>query len=293
MNFVNFKPNVASSTDNPRGGIQLTFDVDADKAILLSDSWLVAGWRIQFVQLGAHQTLILGNEKNYVKVILGRLENHGRGCYAEDIAVRSTRIDTPQVLSGADGVLFALMTETDEAPVNLHDMSECQFIGPSSDALNWASFEEKFGDFIDVFNGVDCHMANGFHLLDQQGTEIVYVNFWTCGKGVDLSTHNHAQTPTPMSPAFVEVHLVLNNGTGRGGMYETTSPGAVDRIRHTMLRGDEHGPYFEHANGKPVLLENGAVKYPWHGWQAGTDDNGIQAYDFVAAFEINPDYAAL
>jgi len=39
MILGNVKPNVASSTDNPRGGIQLTFDVDSDNSILLSDSW--------------------------------------------------------------------------------------------------------------------------------------------------------------------------------------------------------------------------------------------------------------
>jgi hypothetical protein len=83
---------------------------------------------------------------------------------------------------------------------------------------------------------------------------------------------------------------VLNNGTGKAGMYETQGPDADARKVHVMQRGDEHGPFFEHEAGKPVMLDNGAIKYPWHGWQSGNDDQRAQSYDLVAAFEISPDY---
>ena len=74
-------------------------------------------------------------------------------------------------------------------------------------------------------------------------------------------------------------------------MYETAEPGAAERTRHPLLVGDEHGPYFDlDADGRPERHSNGAVKYPWHGWQGGQDDRPQQAYDYVAAFEINPDY---
>ena len=42
-----------------------------------------------------------------------------------------------------------------------------------------------------------------------------------------------------------------------------------------------------------MLRENGAVMYGWHGWEAGVDLLPDQAYDFVFAFEINPDFADL
>ena len=74
-------------------------------------------------------------------------------------------------------------------------------------------------------------------------------------------------------------------------MFETAEPGASERVRHRLMAGDEHGPYFEiDLAGKPIRRENGAVKYPWHGWQGGTNDSDMQAYDYVAAFEINPEY---
>ncbi|MGV0035698.1 MAG: hypothetical protein ACNYPE_12340 [Candidatus Azotimanducaceae bacterium WSBS_2022_MAG_OTU7] len=79
-------------------------------------------------------------------------------------------------------------------------------------------------------------MASGFHLLDSEESEITYVNFWTCGKNGDVSTHNHAQDPSPVAPAFAEVHLVLNNGTGTAGMYETESPDSDVRDAHIMRR---------------------------------------------------------
>ena len=96
-----------------------------------------------------------------------------------------------------------------------------------------------------------------------------------------------------MGPAFAEVHLVLNNGTGTAGMYETEDPDSDTRNLHVMKRGDEHGPFFKHEAGSPVLLDNGAVKYPWHGWQSGNDEKDPQSYDLVAAFEIDPEYALL
>jgi hypothetical protein len=57
-----------------------------------------------------------------------------------------------------------------------------------------------------------------------------------------------------------------------------------------MQRGEEHGPFFvsDPTTGMAMRRENGAVEYPWHGWQAGTDDDAGQAFDFVAAFELNP-----
>ena len=43
--------------------------------------------------------------------------------------------------------------------------------------------------------------------------------------------------------------------------------------------------------GAPRRRENGAVDYPWHGWEAGTDTVPGQAYDVVAAFEITAPFA--
>ena len=55
----------------------------------------------------------------------------------------------------------------------------------------------------------------------------------------------------------------------------------------------EEGPLqrFDPATGAPRLRDNGAVDYPWHGWQAGIDSVPGQAYDIVAAFEITVPYA--
>ncbi len=116
---------------------------------------------------------------------------------------------------------------------------------------------------------------------------------WAAGKGVDLSTHDHGRAPGPTSPAFAEVHWVLHNGTGSGGMYVTAEPGAPTRDRYPVPPGHEHGPFFafDPDTGTPRLRANGAVDYPWHGWEAGSDDGDEQAYDVVAAFEITVPYA--
>ena len=171
-------------------------------------------------------------------------------------------------------------------------MDQLAFEGPHQELLQWVSFEEKFGKYTDAFDGQDAHIVPGFHLLDHDNVEIAYVHFWAAGKGVDLSTHNHGNPPSSTAPAFAEVHWVFNNGTGSGGMYECEGPGTPHQQRYPIQRGQEHGAFFvvDPQTGFPQMRDNGSVEYPWHGWQAGTDDREGQAFDFVAAFEINPDY---
>ena len=286
-------PNVSIDANNARGGINLGFDLTGQETIQLSKVWTITGWKIRFVFLPPHQTLELEDENHYIKVIFGDMANLGRGCFAVDYAVRTTRLEKAGVLAGSQGLLCALFTETPDLLPNIHNMTDCIFAGPMAEQLKWKSFKERFGAFTGYFDQLDNHMADGFHLLDSEKSEITYVNFWTCGKGGDVSTHNHAQDPSSAAPAFAEVHLVLNNGTGTAGMYETDGPDSEARNVHVMTRGDEHGPFFEHEAGRPSLLNNGAVKYPWHGWQSGNDDKDVHSYDLVAAFEISPDYVSI
>jgi hypothetical protein len=257
----------------------------------------MAGWNLQFVRLGANQSLGLDRDQGrvYIKVVTGELVNINRGPFAGPREIRNTLVDADEVVSGDSDAVFAVFTETAQANANVSSMDELTVNGPHSDAFRWLTFEEKFGSFTDIFNGDDAYMSGGFHLLDDDGTEISYVNLWTAGKGVNLSTHNHSGDPSPLSPAFAEVHWVFNNGTHKGGMYGCEGPEAPHSEDYPMQRGDEHGAFFvvDAATGKPSLRPNGAVEYPWHGWEAGTDDQPGQAYDVVAAFETNPDYVRL
>ena len=290
MNLLD-QPNAPLTIDNPRGGINVHFNLTGDIALQQSPAWIVAGRTLRFIHLAPDQSLSLPPGNHYTKVILGELANVNMSCLTAPFAVRSTRLDVRELVSGGQDALFALMHLADDAPEKITDMSALTFSGPHSDRLVWQRFDEKFAGIIDFFDGKDCFMANGLHVLNEHGVELVYVNPWTCGKGVDLSTHNHAHPPSAMAPAFAEVHWVLAAGTASSGMYETPEPGSPERTRHPMGLGDEHGPFYDRdAEGRPMLRENGAVQYPWHGWQGGEDDQPGQAYDFVVAFEINPDF---
>jgi hypothetical protein len=279
-----------------REGLELAFghsaSGDTTPGPLVSDVWSVAGWTLQFVQLPPRQTLALDEAtgKVYIKVIAGRLDNLDRSPFAGRRQIRGTVVEQGHVDAGDEGAMFAVLTETSSAADSIRSMDQLVFAGPRDEVFRWQSFEDKFGGFTDIFDGADAHIVPGFHLLDTTGAEIAYVHFWTAGKGVDLSTHNHANDPSPLAPAFAEVHWVFSNGTGNGGMYECDAPGAPLRERYPMQRGEEHGPFFvsNPATGMATLRENGAVEYPWHGWQAGTDGDEGQAFDFVAAFELNP-----
>ena len=280
--------NVAVTTDNPRGGVDLHFAA-AGEACQQSPVWTTGGRSLRFVRLAAGHSLALDPGTHYLKVILGRAANLDRGCLAAPFAVRSTAVDEPRIDASDEPLLFALMTMQPQAPERIDHMLQVAFSGPQAERLTWQRFDEKFAGVIDYFDGMDCYMANGFHLLDERGQEIVYVNPWTCGKGVDLSTHNHGHPPSAHAPAFAEVHWVLAAATPSSGMYRTPEPGAQERTRYPMRLGDEHGPFYAFdAAGKPIIEDNGAVRYPWHGWQGGDDGDPAPAYDFVLAFEIDP-----
>ena len=78
-------------------------------------------------------------------------------------------------------------------------------------------------------------------------------------------------------------------------MYSADAPDGLKTDVYPMQRGDEHGPFFfvDHETKRPMLRKNGSVDYPWHGWEAGVDDEPGQAYDVVAAFETSPGYVRI
>ena len=286
-------PNASPTPSSTRRGLNMT--LTSQVPMSASDQWQVAGWKFQFVRLGPDRSLALDQAQGdvYIKVVAGSLAGIGMTPFAGDREVRNTRVEADHVRAGPEGALVTVLVATQAVRENVTSMGQLAFTGPLEEVFVWDSFEALFGGFTEAFNGVDAHMVPGFHILDDSGEEIVHLHFWTAGKGVDLTTHNHAGDPSEDAPAFAEVHWVLNNSTGSGGMYETPEPGAARRKRYPMQRGEEHGPFFYHENGRPRLLANGAVDYPWHGWQAGNDGAESQAYDFVAAFEINPAYCRI
>lgn len=288
-------PNAPVEAATERAGVNIVLDSGrAAGEPVVSDIWTVAGWTMQFVRLGGGDAVSLDRSAGriHVKVVTGNLQNINRTAFAEAFGVVDTAVAADRLLAGRDGAVFAVFTESAQVLANVTDMATLRIAGPGDEAFAWQRFDEKFGAFTNLFDGVEAYLSPGFHLLDEQGEEITYVNLWTCGKGVDLSTHNHAQDPSAAAPAFAETHWVFNRGAAGAGMYLCDAPGAP-RTRLPMRRGQEHGPFFavDAATQRPKLRPNGAVEYPWHGWQGGTDDQAGEAYDFVAAFETNPEFA--
>ncbi len=288
-------PNAKVTRNTERGNLDIHFaDAATLSAPIVSDEWTFGGRKIGFAQLPPNGSLSLdqGAGKIFVKVVTGALASPKRLPFCAPQAIQNTQVTGGSITAGADGALLAILTETDAAPATISDMEQLGFSGPQAEVLKWQTFEQLYGAFMDYFNGMDCYIGPGFHLVDASGTEITYINIWTAGKGVDMSTHNHAQDPSPQFPAFAETHWTIANGTGQGGMYLTPEPGAAERTRFPVQAGEEHGPFFnfDAASGDPTLLANGAVSYPWHGWEAGTDDKPGKAYDVIAAFETAPQF---
>lgn len=280
-------------------GLEITLSARPESgALAVSDVWSFGGWNIQFVSLGAGRTLGLDQSqgKVYVKIVTGALANTNQDRFAAYKRGRDTRVQDDHIEAATDGALLAVFTETAAVPGNVHSMSELGVTGPHREILFWTQFDQSsLAKNVPYFKGLDAHLLPGFHLMDEDGTPIIYVHFWTAGKGVDMSPHDHSHRPSAAFPAFAEVHWVLNNGTGQGGMYDCEDGDLHKRKSLPLQRGEDHGPFWaiDGETGMPKLRENGAVEYGLHGWQAGSDDDDGQAYDVVAAFEMNPEFAKI
>ncbi len=273
-----------------RGGISIHLRGD-DASI--SPTWNLGGFTIQFAALPTGDCLRLDphDKRTYLKVIAGEVDCPPYRPFPARGEIVSTEITESEIRAVRNSTL-CIISEANNTPATITSMSQLGMSGPMSEYLEWQSFNEKFGAVTDIFEGLEAHMLPGFHLLDAAGDEIAYVHFWTTGKGVDVSTHDHGNAPSELAPAFAETHLVLRNGTGQGAMYQCDAPGATHRQRLVIQAGEEHGPFFrfDAVTGKPKMRDNGAVDYPWHGWQGGTDADIGESYDLVTAFEISPDY---
>ncbi len=262
---------VICSASQTREGVDVIFQCVGFE---LSPCWRMAGWRMQFVHLPAGDSLTLDTAlgRYFAKVVTGRLVTPDLNPFAARFSVRSTLVEGAVIVADQD-TLMAVFQETVEVPENVTNVTDLAITGVHADACQWRSFETRFGGAIPAFNGVDAHMCGGFHLLNPELTEICYVNLWCAGQGVNLTTHNHAHPPHPQAPAFAEVHWVFNNGTGEGGMYCADSADGDKTATFPLTRGEEHGYFFAvDEAGHPQQLSNGAVEYPWHGWESGVKD---------------------
>lgn len=292
MNLIEKSSNVVLEDHPARDGLVLMMTTTE---VSVSSAWSMGAFDIQFVGLPEGESLRLNRPAHpvYLKVISGEISEGHRRAFPAPGTTTST-VHAEDIISAIEPTVLCLISDSETGGRTVTAMDQLSVSGPESERFSWQTFDERFGAFTSVFAGLDAHMLSGFHLRSSEGSDIAYAHFWTTGKGADASTHNHAQDPSPSVPAFAEIHLVLRNGTGEGGMYhcETRDAPAQERVRTVMQAGEEHGPFFrlDEATGKPLLRPNGAVDYPWHGWQGGTDDQPGQAYDLVAAFEIYPEF---
>lgn len=291
-------PPVLKASPSARGGLDMTIPEQAKGApTKASEMWRFGdSWTFQFASLapGARLRLNHAAGKIYAKIITGDLPEVPLAQFGAAKQARSTDIKDDIIVAGDRGALLAILTELPTAAATIRHMDELVVDGPFSDILRFNRFDQtELGRTIPAFKGLDAYHMPGFHLLDEQGEQILFLHFWTTGKGVDLTAHDHSDIPSHDNPAFVETHWVFNNGTGSGGIYGVEAENRRKKI--PLQRGEEHGPFFRiDAKSRAILTrDNGSIFYDPHGWQAGTNDEPGQYYDFVGAYELNPRYAKI
>ncbi|KAF4314154.1 hypothetical protein GTA08_BOTSDO01273 [Botryosphaeria dothidea] len=144
------------------------------------------------------------------------------------------------------------------------------------------------------FKGVDFYNLSGFHFrFLESKTAIGHIQFWTAGTNVNCGVHNHSHD------IFAEMHVSLSAGTGNGGMgrlqdkYAGLSEVEIKQLpneafdRLVLKALEEHGGMWERDSyGRPIRRPDKVVAYPWHKWQAGDGEAGV---DVWMAVELNPD----
>ncbi|KAF7292250.1 hypothetical protein MIND_01252400 [Mycena indigotica] len=228
------------------------------------------------------------------------------------------------VRAGADGAVFLLMEHMPDlvqGPFHsMHklqignvfpahtpaDVQALQFGFTKVDQLPWAS-----GGNWDKF---EFYNMSGFQLVfgDDAMEKICHVQLWTLGLGETARFHIHDTVP------FCEIHCCLSNGgtttDGYSGMrwfpddfpfdtaQELQKAYVENNSKHLACRDlEEHGPLWKVQPGgfraRPLLLPNGCVDYPFHGWLSSRfGDRQIpidpplvgdeQRYDVWLAFEF-------
>jgi hypothetical protein len=123
--MTNTARNEVSTT---RTGINIFIGEGA--APVVSDTWGVGGWNIQFVRLDAGQSFALNHAAGavHIKVVTGRLVNINRGAYAEDKVVRNTKVTEAEVVAGPDGAVFTVFTGTSQVPNKVTSMNQLAYI---------------------------------------------------------------------------------------------------------------------------------------------------------------------
>lgn len=145
-----------------------------------------------------------------------------------------------------------------------------------------------------AFKDLDFYNLTGFHLrLLPDHSPLVHLQFWTAARGVDCGVHRHTDA------IFAEVHVSLSAGTGDGGMwrlksqYNDVDPGKMGGLGRecydvlALRQLDEHGGmWFRDEEGEMVRRRksDGTVVYPWHKWQAGGGDEGVDVWMAVEFF---------
>lgn len=77
---------------------------------------------------------------------------------------------------------------------------------------------------------MDVYIGLGIYVFNEVGEEVIYVNIWMVGKGVDLLIYNYGQDLFLMMLVFVEIYWIVLNGMGVGGMYEMVEFGVLEWI---------------------------------------------------------------
>ncbi|KAL1636192.1 hypothetical protein SLS58_009886 [Diplodia intermedia] len=151
----------------------------------------------------------------------------------------------------------------------------------------------------DGFQGVDFCNLSGFHFRFLETKQAIgHVQFWTAGTNVNCGIHNHSHD------IFAETHIALSTGTHNGGMarlklsddassYAALSEAEIKQLpddafeRLALAPLEEHGGMWERDSyGRPVRRRDRALAYPWHKWQGGDGEEGV---DVWMAVELNPD----
>jgi sugar lactone lactonase YvrE len=206
-----------------------------DCEIAVSDTWTIAGWTMNIIQLGPNQVYtvpeLADDMRQAVKILRGSLlDVNFNGILKSDGHWHTYTVTTPNraiplwidnavidFTAGDDGAVITYWTVSEEHLVTpATDMNAApvtDMAGPLIENLKWYNCGTDYG--WGDFEGYEFWNFPGMLVQENDGSRLMYMQWWTFREDFDADAYHNKH------PIFGEIHMTMYQGTGVAGMQTT------------------------------------------------------------------------
>jgi len=288
---------------HPQDNIMVALSDLSNCSMALSDTWVVAGWSLRFVQLAPHEIWEISpgaDEQPALKLLNGSLLDIGYdGVLRDDGRWESFTVTTPyqarslhlnnrlrRIQAGAHGAVFAFFV----IPLSLLSTPLTSFAegpaanisGPFSNLLQWVNILGDQGEWYNLAGFVvNSHHGKRLATLqwwaDREVEDIAHDKFHNGKRNVDTKLHYFLYASSANSG--IKVNLpTASDSHSRAYSDQVLYDKGADRKPQVLIAlppGFIHGPFWlvNASNGQAMVDHDGYVMYSYHRMISGMTSN--------------------